>query len=117
MFQDTKLLPPDPILGLTKLFQDDPRSEKIDLGVGVYRDLRGATPVMKAVVQAEANVTAAQKTKAYTPADGAPGFGPAILDLVFGKDSNILSSGRAAAVQTPGGCGALRKGASSTTAS
>lgn len=108
MFQYTKLLPPDPILGLSKLYQDDARSEKIDLGVGVYRDLSGATPVMKAVARAEANVTAAQKTKAYTPVDGAPGFGPAILNLVFGEDSPVLSAGRAAAVQTPGGCGALR---------
>ncbi|MFC2951889.1 aromatic amino acid transaminase [Marinicaulis aureus] len=108
MFEDAKLLPPDPILGLSKLFQDDPRSEKIDLGVGVYRDLNGRTPVMKAVAKAETNVTAAQTTKAYTPVDGAPGFGPAILDLVFGADSPILSAGRAAAVQTPGGCGALR---------
>ncbi|PQA86391.1 aromatic amino acid transaminase [Hyphococcus luteus] len=108
MFADTKLLPPDPILGLTKLFQDDPRPDKIDLGVGVYRDINGTTPIMKAVAQAEANVTAKQTTKAYTPTDGAPGFGPAILDLIFGKDSETLSAGRAAAVQTPGGCGALR---------
>ncbi len=108
MFADTKPLPTDPILGLTKLFQDDPRPEKIDLGVGVYRDLKGVTPVMKAVAQAEANVIAKQSTKAYTPMDGAPGFGPAILDLVFGKDSDILSAGRAVAVQAPGGSGALR---------
>lgn len=108
MFQHTKLLPPDPILGLSKLFHDDKRSDKIDLGVGVYRDLKGRTPVMKAVAKAEANVIAGQTTKAYTPVDGAPGFGPAILDLVFGKGSPILTSGRAAAVQTPGGCGALR---------
>lgn len=108
MFQDTKLLPPDPILGLSKLFQDDTRPNKIDLGIGVYRDISGRTPVMKAVAKAEANVMAAQTTKAYTPVDGAPGFGPAILDLVFGKDSPILAAGRAAAVQTPGGCGALR---------
>lgn len=108
MFTDTKLLPPDPILGLSKLFQDDPRTDKIDLGVGVYRDLKGRTPVMQAVERAECTVIAAQATKAYTPAEGASGFGPAILDLVFGSGSDIVASGRAAAVQTPGGCGALR---------
>ena len=108
MFIDTKLLPPDPILGLIKLYQDDPRTDKIDLGVGVYRDLTGHTPIMKAVADAEANVMAAETTKAYTPADGAPGFGPAILRLIFGEGSDILSADRAIAVQTPGGCGALR---------
>ncbi|MEO1251078.1 MAG: amino acid aminotransferase [Pseudomonadota bacterium] len=110
MFDQTKALPPDPILGLSKLFQDDNRDDKVDLGVGVFRDKQGRTPIMRAVSEAEAQVMAGEATKAYTPADGAPGFGPAILKLVFGEDSDVLAKGRAEAVQTPGGCGALRLG-------
>lgn len=108
MFADVKLLPPDPILGVSKAFQDDPRPEKIDLGIGVYRDAGGRTPIMAAVKEAEAFVIASETTKAYTPADGAPGFAGAVLRLVFGEESAALDSGRATAMQTAGACGALR---------
>ena len=107
MFADIKLLPPDPILGLTKAYQEDPRTKKIDLGVGVFRTLDGRTPVMKAVSQAQAIVDAGEKTKSYTAGEGAAGFASAILNLVFGADSDIVKSGRAAAVQAPGGSGSL----------
>lgn len=108
MFSDAKLLPPDPILGLTRALMDDPRPEKIDLGVGVYRTADGRTPVMQAVKRAEAIFTAGETTKAYTPVEGAPGFTDAVLKLVFGEDSAALDAGRCAAIQTAGGCGALR---------
>lgn len=108
MFADAKLLPPDPILGLMRAYQEDTRPGKIDLGVGVYRNPEGQTPVLQAVKKAEAIFTAGEVTKAYTPVDGAPGFPDAILKLVFGPDSAALAEGRCAAVQTPGGCGALR---------
>lgn len=108
MFADAKLLPPDPILGLMKAFQEDTRSDKIDLGVGVYRNPEGLTPVMQAVKKAEAIFTASEATKAYTPVDGAPGFTDAIVKLVLGEDSPAVAAGRCAAIQTAGGCGALR---------
>jgi aspartate/tyrosine/aromatic aminotransferase len=108
MFATTDLLPPDAILGLTKLAAADQREEKVDLGVGVYKTVDGATPIMHAVDMAEQTLIKQEKTKAYTPADGAPGFGEAILELVFGADSEQVSSGRTIAVQSPGGCGALR---------
>ena len=108
MFAEMTPLPPDPILGLSKLYAEDSRAEKIDLGVGVFRNLEGVTPVMKAV--AEAQTLAAQKetTKVYTAADGAAGFTEGVMKLVFGENSPVLRDGRCAAVQAPGGCGALR---------
>lgn len=111
MFADAKLLPPDPILGLTRLFADDPRDGKIDLGVGVYRTPDNRTPVMQAVKKAEANVIAAQETKAYVAPVGAPGFPEKIAELLFGAGHVAVKDGRVRAVQTPGGCGALRLGA------
>ncbi len=108
MFEKTELLPPDPILGLSKMFRDDPRENKIDLGVGVYRTPEGKTPIMTAVSEAQQLVVNKEVTKAYTPADGAPGFADNILKLVLGEDSAAYREGSCSAVQTPGGCGALR---------
>lgn len=108
MFADTDLLPPDAILGLTKAFQDDPRDNKIDLGVGVYRSREGGTPIMQAVAAAQDLVVKKETTKAYTPPEGAPGFAAAIMNQLLGADHPAVVSGRAACVQTPGGCGALR---------
>lgn len=108
MFKNVDALPPDPILGITKLFAADTRTEKIDLGLGVYRTREGATPVMQAVQRAQEALISKETTKAYTPPDGAPGFGDGVLKTVFGADSAVLGAERAMAVQTPGGCGALR---------
>lgn len=110
MFADLSLLPADPLLGITRLFNEDARAQKIDLGVGVFRTIDGKTPVLAAVRKAEANVIAAQTTKVYTPPDGAPGFGDAITRLVFGADHPVISGERVFALETPGGCGALRVG-------
>ena len=107
MFANLEALPDDPILGITKLFAQDPRDHKIDLGVGVYKTIDGVTPVMQAVVQAQQSIIKKEVTKSYTPPQGAPGFGEALLKLLF-NDTAVLSEGRCAAVQTPGGCGALR---------
>lgn len=101
-------LPPDPLLGLTKLFADDSRTRKLDLGVGVFRTADNKTPVLSSVRKAEARVLEAQATKVYTPAEGAPGFTSAVAALAFGADNAALVAGRITAVQTPGGCGALR---------
>ncbi|WP_411816341.1 aromatic amino acid transaminase [Hyphococcus sp. DH-69] len=107
MFAAVTPVPPDAILGLSLAYAADTRSDKIDLGVGVYRTIEGETPVMAAVKKAEAFVIDHQNSKRYTPPEGAPGFTDNILKLVFG-DADVLQSGRAAAVQAPGGCGALR---------
>lgn len=108
MFEKTELLPPDPILGLSKIFREDTRAEKIDLGVGVYRTPEGQTPIMKAVQEGQKLVIEKEVTKAYTPADGAPGFTDNILKLLLGENSVAYTEGHCSAVQTPGGCGALR---------
>ena len=111
MFADIDLLPPDPILGLSKTFAADARADKIDLGVGVYRDAHGQTPVLKAVKAAEAAYDAREASKSYLPPEGAPGFNEALGALVLGAAHPTLADGRCRSVQTPGGCGALRLGA------
>ena len=111
MLERLDRLPPDPILGLMAAFRacTDPR--KVDLGVGVYRDDLGDTPVLKAVRQAEQAVLARQNTKSYVAAAGNPGFNQAMERLVFGADHPALIGGRVRTIQAPGGCGALRLGA------
>lgn len=111
MFADVKPLPPDPILGLSKLFADDLREQKIDLGVGVFRAADNTTPVLKAVKIAEQRLLERQTTKVYAPPAGTPGFVEGVSRLVFGEASPVLRDGRFTGVQTPGGCGALRVGA------
>jgi len=108
MFESIKTVPGDVILGLIQQLQDDPNPQKVDLGVGVYRDEQGATPIMRAVKAAEQTLVDTQKTKTYIGSHGDPAYGKRILDMVFGTDSEILQAGRASATQAPGGTGALR---------
>ncbi len=107
MFDALTALPSDPILGLMKLYRADLNPQKVDLGVGVYKNDEGQTPVMKAVTAAEHNLLAAQTTKTYLTPLGNPAFVEQMQQLVFGSGLMALE-GRMAAVQTPGGCGALR---------
>ncbi|MBV7263016.1 aspartate/tyrosine/aromatic aminotransferase [Photobacterium sp. WH77] len=95
----------DPILSLTQMFREDARSEKMDLGIGVYRNSQGETPIMQAVFQAEQRLLETQKTKAYVGLAGDEVFNQAMMDLLI-KDTSAYQ--RAAAVQTPGASGALR---------
>lgn len=111
MFAELPLLPPDALLGLTRLFNEDRREKKIDLGVGVFRTRDGRTPILESVKRAEEKVLSAQTTKVYTPPEGAPGFADAIAKLMFGEGHRAVADGRVFALQTPGGCGALRVGA------
>lgn len=104
MFADLTPLPPDPLLGVTARFRADPRPEKIDLGVGVFRTRNGETPVMRAVAEAQRRLVAKETSKVYLPPESAPGFAPAIRELIFGAAEDP----RIAVVQTPGGSGALR---------
>ncbi len=106
MFEELKALPADKILALMKAFREDPRDDKIDLGVGVYRNAEGVTPVMRAVKAAEKRIWEAQTTKAYTGLAGDPAFGDAMVDLVLG---GAVPRERVAAVATPGGTGAVRQ--------
>lgn len=108
MFADLDLLPPDPILGMSKVFREDPRKNKIDLGVGVFRTPDGRTPIMKAVSEAEQIVATTHPSKVYTPPDGVPGFNDHLVTLLLGAGHRALNEGRVASVQAPGGCGALR---------
>ncbi|MEZ5958900.1 MAG: aromatic amino acid transaminase [Hyphomonadaceae bacterium] len=96
---------PDPLLKIIKMFREDPRTDKIDLGVGVYKDATGTTPVMKAVKDAEALLLATQKTKTYVGQQGDVDFLRLVGQLAFGE----LSQGFAA-IQAVGGTGALRLG-------
>ncbi len=106
-FGSLQAVPPDPILGLMEAFSGDPAEGKIDLTVGVYRDDSGCTPLMRAVADAERGLLAAQATKAYLPPVGVAGFLDGVRSLVLGPLAETLES-RTAAIQTPGGCGALR---------
>jgi aspartate/tyrosine/aromatic aminotransferase len=99
---------PDPILGLTDAFKADTRSGKVNLSVGVYIDDSGVTPVIPSVLEAERRLLAKAGSKGYLPIDGRPGYKAAVRDLIFGADHEIVTSGRSATAQTPGGTGALR---------
>jgi len=98
---------PDALLSLIGLYRWDARPGKLDLGVGVYRDLDGKTPVLRAVKAAEAQLLAAQATKAYLGPEGDIGFLEHLEPIIFG----VGKTTRAFGVQTPGGTGALRLGA------
>ncbi len=111
MLERLDLLPTDPILGLMADFRADPAAEKVDLGVGVYRNDRGDTPVVQAVRQAEQTVLARQITKTYVAPAGNAAFNQSMEQLVLGADHPALAAGRVRSIQAPGGCGALRLGA------
>ena len=110
MFENLETLPPDPILGVATAFREDRSPDKVDLSVGVYKDRSGVTPVMRAVEKAERALIEAQDTKVYLPPAGAAGFREGIFSLVMGDGAAALRP-RAAVIQAPGGCGALRLGA------
>jgi aspartate aminotransferase len=111
MFEQLSRLAPDPILGLMAEFRKDPRSRKIDLGVGVYQDESGHTPVMRAVREAEARLLAEETTKTYQGIAGDPLYNERMLGLLLGDGHRVIAENRVRAVQTPGGCGGLRIGA------
>ena len=106
MFETLKERPADGILTLMQLFKDDPRPTKIDLGVGVYKDATGLTPVMRAVKAAEHQLWETQDSKVYTGLAGDPAFGDAMVRLVL---ADSVARENIAAVATPGGTGAVRQ--------
>ncbi len=105
MFEDLQPAPADKILALIGLYRADPRPGKVDLGVGVYKDRDGKTPVMRAVREAEKRLLQSQDTKTYLGLAGDTGFNTAMAGLVFGPAAELT---RIRAAQAPGGSGALR---------
>nr|WP_175645486.1 amino acid aminotransferase [Pseudomonas sp. KK4] len=101
-------VPGDPILSLMEAYAQDPNPRKFDLGVGVYKDAQGLTPIPHSVKLAEARLMEQQTTKIYIGGHGEPAFGKVINELVLGADSPLIRDKRAGASQTPGGTGALR---------
>lgn len=108
MLENILPAPSDPILGLIEKFNQDPNPKKVDLGVGVYRNADGLTPVLESVKQAEARLLKEESSKAYIGSHGDPRFADVMLPLVLGLESPVLLADRASASQTPGGSGALR---------
>lgn len=107
MLTNLKQQPADALLALIKLHNADPRADKIDLGVGVYRTGEGATPVFGAIKAAEAKLVEEQDSKAYLGPEGDMAFVEALQPYIFGKDSADMG-GRIEGMQTPGGTGSLR---------
>jgi aspartate/tyrosine/aromatic aminotransferase len=105
MLEHLTLADPDPILSLMVRYREDARPGKIDLGVGVYRDDAGLTPILAAVREAERRYVAAQASKVYVGIVGDAEFNQRIAELTLGP---AYDPGRSRAVQTPGGSGALR---------
>ena len=101
-------VPGDPILGLMDAYRLDPNPAKLDLGVGVYKDARGLTPIPHAVKLAEQRLVDTETTKTYIGGHGDAAFGRLLLDLVLGTGNPLEAAGRAGSTQTPGGTGALR---------
>ncbi|MBP3194907.1 MAG: aspartate/tyrosine/aromatic aminotransferase [Cardiobacteriaceae bacterium] len=105
MFKNVQQLPADPILQLTQLCRDDKREEKIDVGVGIFINADGETPVLRAVKEAEKRLLATQTTKKYQPLSGNPEYNEAIAKLVL---ADSFDSNRIRVNQSTGGTGALR---------
>jgi aspartate aminotransferase len=105
LFESLSPMPPDAILTLIGEYQQDSRDHKIDLGVGVYRDESGQTPILNVVKKAEQFLVDTQPTKSYLGSGGNPEFNQAIQALTFG---NLATDQRITTLQTPGGSGSLR---------
>ena len=106
MLTNLKDQPADKIMMLAQMFHEDPREDKIDLGVGVYKDADGRTPVMRAVKEAEKRLWETETTKTYVALAGDPAFNIAIRALILG---DAVPADRLASVGTPGGTGAVRQ--------
>ena len=108
MFENIKAAPADPILGLGEAFKSETRANKINLGIGIYKDAQGATPIMRAVKEAETRLLAKENSKNYLGIDGIADYNQRTKALLFGADSQIIAQDRARTVQSLGGTGALR---------
>jgi len=110
-FSHVEALPADPILGLTEAYNADQRPVKVNLGVGIYYDENGRIPLLPSVASVEQQLAAQAAPRGYLPIDGLNAYTKATQNLVFGKDSPLLTAGRVVTAQTVGGSGGLRVGA------
>lgn len=111
MWKEIEPAPADAILGLTEAFKKDSNPKKVNLGVGVYKDDQGTTPILKCIKAAEKTLVETQTTKGYLPISGDPAYAANVQKLLFGADSEVIASKRAMTIHSPGGTGALRVGA------
>ena len=111
MFEHIEAFPGDPILSLNEDFQQDPRTNKVNLSIGIYFDDEGRLPVMQAVAEAETALLSDMGPRPYLPMAGIAAYRQAVQALVFGEDCIARAEGRIATLQTLGGSGALRVGA------
>ncbi|EOZ4641603.1 aromatic amino acid transaminase [Enterobacter cloacae] len=112
MFQKVDAYAGDPILSLMERFKEDPRSDKVNLSIGLYYNEDGIIPQLKAVAEAEARLSAAPHgASLYLPMEGLNTYRNAIAPLLFGADHAVLAQKRVATIQTLGGSGALKVGA------
>ncbi|WP_373740326.1 amino acid aminotransferase [Neisseria sp.] len=107
-FNHIEAAPADPILGLGEAFKAETRSEKVNLGIGVYKDAAGNTPIVKAVKEAEKRLLETENTKNYLTIDGVAEYNAQTQYLLFGENHEIVVSKRAKTAQSLGGTGALR---------
>lgn len=110
MWKNIEAAPADAILGLTEAFKNDDNNQKVNLGVGVYKDDQGNTPILSCIKTAENMLLEDQITKGYLPIPGTAEYGLNVQGLLFGEDSEVISSKRASTIQSPGGTGGLRVG-------
>ncbi len=108
MFEQFTPAPPDAILGLTEAYKNDPNPKKINLGVGVYKDAAGQTPILASVKRAEERILQQEQSKSYLSIDGSATYGAAVQAMLFGAADPIIANQRAITAQSPGGTGALR---------
>ena len=111
IFAAVEMAPRDPILGLNEAFGADTRAEKVNLGVGVYYDDNGKIPLLAAVRTAEKARLEAMPPRGYQPIEGLAAYNSGVQNLLFGKDSELASSGQVVTVEALGGTGALKVGA------
>ncbi|MBU1394217.1 MAG: aspartate/tyrosine/aromatic aminotransferase [Gammaproteobacteria bacterium] len=108
MFNSLIAMPADPILGLLTQYREDTHPQKVDLGVGVYKDPTGVTPILSCVKKAEKFRLDTETTKVYIGPTGSPQFNTLMTELAFGADHSTIIANRIRTVSTPGGTGALR---------
>lgn len=111
LFSAVELAPRDPILGLNEAFNADTRTDKVNLGVGVYCNEEGRIPLLRAVIEAETQRVAQHAARGYLPIDGIAAYDKAVQTLIFGAQSPLLAAGRVVTTQAVGGTGALKIGA------
>ncbi|MDR2689102.1 MAG: aspartate/tyrosine/aromatic aminotransferase [Azoarcus sp.] len=111
LFAAVEMAPRDPILGLTEAFNADPRTDKVNLGVGVYYNDEGKLPLLAAVKAAEEARLKTQPPRGYQPIDGNAVYNQAVRELLFGKGAELADNGSVVTIQALGGTGALKVGA------